>query len=165
MKKRILVISLALFSLLAITTITIFALNIDSGVKEIGIKNSVNDSYTVFVKWSDISGYSVATVDENEKMYRGERLVEYDGDIGKYRIKIMLSDADLSQKLLSKYSKWEAYDVEGTDGKLRFKIWPNSDHGVIIYIGSDTPMEIKTVNYKRVIMPFGTVKVQIKMSE
>lgn len=97
---------------------------------------------------SDKTSYSVRMLAENEGHFFGNKLIENDGTLGKYRIEIMFYGIDASEELSKKYPIGKIHRLEdfSTDRLSDFKIriaYPPDDTMFVVYIGSDQPISIK----------------------
>lgn len=108
------------------------------GIKDISANKMIGDSYKIEIKCNDYRQYEVTNVDNDEKAYCGEKLLSINQDLGKNIIKVHLFDsADPDESFYSTYRPWTTYELSGSDNQLRF-MYCYSDHGVLIYIGSDS---------------------------
>lgn len=86
------------------------------------------------------SSYSIRVVPEDEGMYIGDGMIDYDGSIGKYRIMLEFRDVEPSS----------AFRKELTGHRLDYSPIPvktyiayPSDHGFVLYLGFDEPVYIE----------------------
>lgn len=90
-------------------------------------------------------GYSVRKVFENEGEYVGDGIADYDGSLGKYRIMIQFGDAEPHDALAKKLSANGVFELTDEPVLLKAKIAHPSDHGFVLYLGSDTPIHVEAV--------------------
>ena len=129
------------------------------GIQDISAVTDGSGNVFVNIKYSDCLGYSVQNAKEDERIYYGERAVQYDGSLGKNLIKIMLYDTDVSDRLLKLYGAFKPRAFKWHD--LRFMIVPMDDHSIVVYVGSDEKLTVEEQNYTKLNEPFGSIRVKI----
>lgn len=87
-----------------------------------------------------MGGYSVRTVPAEEGEYIGDGMVEYNGDLGEYRILITFGDMEPHRSFSAKKSEDGIITIQNGSGVWKAKIAHPSDHGFVLYIGSDEPI-------------------------
>ena len=131
----------------------------DFGLQEISFsKNSKNETVLIIDYRADVRAYSVHLVGEDEKEEYGEQLLPYDGSLGKYRMKVVFYDADLSEAYLNKHPLFEVQDL----GEYKIKGTCYDNHGFCVYIGSDEPFRITEQELTELNHPIGSVDIPIK---
>lgn len=110
------------------------------------------------------SSYSIRIMDKEEREYLGERLVEADGLLGRYRIEIMFYDAKGSPALAKEYPLGTVHEINdvsvGLKSKYKIRIaYPPDDSKFVIYIGSDEPINVKEQESKRIGSRKGNIEL------
>ena len=140
--------------------------NDDFGVQKIKVFEDSSKKKSLIIDYINVRGYSVRLMDENEKEYSGEYLVEYDGSLGKHRVEISFYDASASEKFTEQYSIWNAHKLEDvpTDSELALSIKAvyTPDHAFVIYLGSDKPLNIKEQDFTKLDRPIGRIEIAIE---
>lgn len=111
-----------------------------------------------------MGGYSVREVPEDEGEYIGDGMIDYDGSLGKYRIIIKFGDIDYSTMLRLRTAINNKTTLTYFPTKLQARIACPSDHGFVLYIGSDTPIYVETVSGD-LNFPKGTIKIPITVGD
>ena len=114
----------------------------DATITKISAKSGGDDTILLKFKYSSATGgYSARNVPIDEGEYIGDGMRKYDGSLGKYRIIVEFGDIHLSFACRSKLMlKGNTIKVKGVT--LKIKLACPSDHGVVIYFGSDTPISV-----------------------
>ena len=102
--------------------------------------------------------YSVREVPETEGAYTGDGMGDYDGSLGRYRILVAFGDVEPGS--FWKRERDENGILHLTD-ELRASIAHPSDHGFVLYIGSDKPMSVDTVELGQLSPIGGTIRIPI----
>ena len=108
-----------------------------------------------------IGRYSVREVAIDEGEYCGDGINEYDGSLGKYRIMIKFGDIEPHKALLKRVNENSNIEIAHTSNSLNAKIVFPSDHGCVIYIGSDIPIHVENSNDNDLSGLFGAIKIPI----
>ena len=106
-------------------------------------------------------GYSVRVVPEDEGEYIGDGMIDYDGSLGKYRMMVNFGDVELSTALALKFAASETVRIKNTPVKINAKVASPSDHGFVLYIGSDNPISVEPVEHGTLNALGGTIKISI----
>ena len=106
--------------------------------------------------------YSIRAVPEDEGEYVGDGMIDYDGSLGKYRIMVNFGEVELAESLAESFVK--KMDENGVfllaDG-VHAKTACPSDHGFVLYIGSDKPISVEPVEHGTMNALGGTIKISI----
>jgi dTDP-4-dehydrorhamnose 3,5-epimerase-like enzyme len=138
----------------------------DFGVQEIKVVENSSKELVLIIDYIDVRGYSVRTIYEDEMEYSGERLVEYDGSLGKHRIEITFYESSASARFAKQYPLWNAHELKEVPADLRVKLKCKGvyspDHAFVLYIGSDEPISINEQDFTRLNRPIGSIELMIK---
>jgi len=132
-------------------------------VTRISAKSKGNDEILLKLTYAfPTGGYSVRTVPEDEGEYIGDGMIDYDGSLGKYRIMVKFGDAEPSMRhslrLLNETT------LLHVPVKLKASVAHPSDHGFVLYIGSDTPISVEAVERGELNSIGGTVQIPIYLN-
>ena len=132
-------------------------------VTNISLKAKNSDEIELKIKYVLPSGgYSVREVSEDEGEYIGDGMIDYDGAIGKYRIMIDFGDVDLAKSFAA---KMDENGVISLTKDIRASVAKPSDHGFVLYIGSNTPMNVETVEKGELDLIGGTIRIPITFED
>ena len=106
-------------------------------------------------------GYSVRDVPENEGEFIGDGMIDYNGDLGKYRIMIEFGDVEPHDALAKRMSRDGIFELNSLTVQLKAKLAHPSDHGFVLYIGSDTPIHVENMTVGKLEPICGTVRIPI----
>ena len=106
--------------------------------------------------------YSVRNVSEDEGEYVGDGMIDYDGGLGKYRIMIEFGDIEPSKELSRQLKTNELF--EKLPIGLKAKTAYPSDHGFVLYIGSDTPISVENIENRRFSGARATLRIPISLN-
>lgn len=137
----------------------------DVGVQQIRAVRDISGKISLNIDYIDCYGYSVSILEEGEDMYLGENLLGDDGSLGKYRIKIGLSDTKASKKLYKQYPAGTVHELAGVPAekaKFKMRMIRPDDGGLIIYIGSDEPIDAAKQDFTKINFPIGTIKIPLE---
>lgn len=112
-----------------------------------------------------MGGYSVRTVPADEGEYIGDGMVEYNGDLGTYRILITFGDMAPHRSLSAKKNEDGILTIQNGSGVWKAKIARPSDHGFVLYIGSDTPICAESRLESELHTLGGVIRVPIRTGE
>lgn len=113
-------------------------------VTKISARPSGDGEFLLKIKYiTPTGGYSVREVPVDEGEYCGDGTRDYDGSLGKYRILISFGDAELSASQIAKFIMIDEPRLRGAGVPLKMKIASPSDHGFVLYVGSDTPLHVQ----------------------
>lgn len=133
----------------------------DFGLQDIVIAGQNETIITVSYK-SDVRAYSVEQMGENEMEYSGDSLVSPDGSLGRYRMKIVFYDAKPSNVFLQKYPVGEVHQIANYANEvLNMRCEYTSDHGFVIYIGSEAFLGVNKQDITELTRPIGDVEIII----
>ena len=164
MKKRMIILtSIVLVGIIITGLVGSFVFDISNYnlgvVTRISLKEKQTDRVELNIKYLLASGgYSVRTVRENEGEYCGDGMVEYDGELGKYRIMVEFGDVALKKSFADKMDK---------DGIIHLaedmcaRVAMPSDHGFVLYVGCDKPINVETKKGIKLNSLGGTIKIPI----
>lgn len=128
-------------------------------VTQISVKQKSIDTLELRIKYLLPSGgYSVRAVSEDEGEYCGDGTVDYDGALGKYRIMVNFGDVALSDLFAGKAD--EDGVIKLTED-IRARVAMPSDHGFVLYIGADHPLDVENSEHGELNSPGGTVNIPI----
>ena len=109
------------------------------GIKGVSANKMKDNSYKIEIKCNDYRQCEVANVDNGQKAYCGERLLSINTDLGKNIIQVQLFDSPYADEAFAAiYKPWTTYELSGSDNQLRFMYCYTPEHGVLLYIGSDS---------------------------
>ena len=109
-------------------------------------------------------GYSVKNVAVDEGIYvGGDGGIDYDSPIGKYKICINFGDVELSSLCRLRLRSNETINAGSV--KLKTSTANPSDHGIMLYIGSDTPISVEEVVNGDLDPLGGTLKITLKTEQ
>ena len=162
-KKKALLIGVGLVLMVAIIasiSIVPYALKYNQGVvTKISLNQKNEDTMLLRIKYLFPSGaYSIRAVPEDEGEYIGDGMIDYDGAIGKYRIMVEFGDLELADSFANKKDENGIFIL--ADGVWAKTACP-SDHGFVIYIGSDKPISVEPVEHGTMNALGGTIKISI----
>ena len=147
-KKKIIIICCIVLSLAVLLNVVVLCYDVfnhRSGVvTKISAKTAGLDKIELRINYVfPIGGYSVREVPVNEGEYASDGMIDYDGSLGKYRIMVEFGDMELSTALLMRLQINNILKISPL--KLQMKIACPSDHGFVLYIGSDSPIHVDPV--------------------
>ena len=133
----------------------------DTGtVTRISVRSRGDDEIVLKLSYNFATGgYSVRNVPESEGEYIGDGMIDYDGSLGKYRIMINFGDIEPSLRLRSRLRVNNT--VKSSPVKLKASVAHPSDHGFVLYIGSDTPISVEPVENGELNELGGVLKISI----
>ena len=112
-----------------------------------------------------MGGYSVRTVPADEGEYIGDGMVEYNRDLGTYRILITFGDMEPHRSFSAKKNEDGIITIQNGSGVWKAKIAHPSDHGFVLYIGSDTPICAESRLESELDALGGVIRVPIRTGE
>ena len=140
---------ISLFLLIVITMLTLASCSSAeviikdlAGVRSVIVSKNIFGNVVISIRHFGASGYLVEKM-ENDVFYIGERPASLDDYMYPEQIKISLFDIDAHKKFESKYEQLKVYDYDFVSYKVQLMWVYNSDHGVDIYIASDTPLSVQ----------------------
>ena len=162
-KKKALLIGVGLVLMVAIIvsiSIVPYALKYNQGVvTKISLNQKNEDTMVLRITYLLPSGaYSIRTVPEDEGEYAGDGMIDYDGSLGKYRIMVNFGEVELAESFVKKMDENGVFLL--ADG-VHAKTASPSDHGFVLYIGSDKPISVEPVEHGTMNALGGTIKISI----
>ena len=112
-----------------------------------------------------MGGYSVREVAEEEGEYCGDGIKDYNGSIGKYRIIIEFGDVEPHKSFAKRENKDGIFEIKNSVGSLKAKIVHPSDHGFVLYVGSDDPICVESSKVNNLNGLYGTINIPIGVSD
>lgn len=166
-KKKALLIGIGLGLIVAIVASVIvisYASEYNLGVvTRISLSKKSEDTMLLQIKYLLSSGgYSIRNVSEDEGEYIGDGMIDYNGAIGKYRIMVDFGDVELAESFAKKMDENGVFVL--ADGVFAKTACP-SDHGFVLYIGSDKPISVEPVESGVLNALGGTIKVTIAVGK
>lgn len=132
-------------------------------VTRISLTQKSEDTMFLRIKYLFPSGaYSIRAVSEDEGEYIGDGMIDYNGAIGKYRIMVDFGDIEPSGSFAKKMDENGIFVL--ADGVLA-KIAHPSDHGFVLYIGSDRPISVEPIENEPLNALGGTIKISISVGK
>lgn len=120
------------------------------GIKQIAATEKKDRVFKIKIKCFDYRDCDVTKVEGEEKAYYGEKMRLINSDLGKSIIKVQLYDIEYVTKEFEEiYKPWTTYEVKGSNKQLRFMYCYTSDHGILVYIGSDMQLNSVELLHKR----------------
>ena len=135
----------------------------DFGLQDITIDGQDEMKVTISYK-GEVRAYSVQQMKEEEMEYSdsGDELIMPDSSFGKHRVKIMFYDANPSDAFLQKYSVGKVHQIDSSANVLlNIRCTYTSDHGFVIYIGSESLLDVKEQGVTELTRPMGNVEIII----
>ena len=162
-KKKALLIGVGLVLMVAVIvsiSIVPYALKYNQGVvTKISLNQKNEDTMVLRITYLLPSGaYSIRTVPEDEAEYMGDGMIDYDGSLGKYRIMVNFGEVELAESFVKKMDENGVFLL--ADG-VHAKTACPSDHGFVLYIGSDKPISVEPVEHGTMNALGGTIKISI----
>ena len=112
------------------------------GIKGVSANKMKDNSYKIEIKCNDYRQCEIANVDNGQKAYCGERLLNINTDLGKNIIQVQLFDSPYADETFAAiYKPWTTYELSGSDNQLRFMYCYTPEHGVL-YISAQTRLNI-----------------------
>ena len=135
----------------------------DTGtVTRISVRSRGDDEIVLKLSYNfPTGGYSVRNVPESEGEYIGDGMIDYDGSLGKYRIMIKFGDIEPSLRLRSRLRVNNT--VKSSSVKLKASVAHPSDHGFVLYIGSDIPISVENMSDNELNSFCGVIQIPIRV--
>lgn len=131
-------------------------------VANISVRKINKDTVELRIKYQfPIGAYSVREVSEDEGEYVGDGMINYDGSLGKYRMMVNFGDIGLSAGLALKFVANDTVRLKTYPIKINAKVASPSDHGFVLYIGSDKPISVEPVEHGTLNVFGGIIKIPI----
>lgn len=134
------------------------------GIQKIEIWETSDGNVLVF-DYSALTMYSVRQMQEDDKEYSGDRLVDHNAEFGKYRIEINFYDIWASEAFLKAYpidTVCKLVDVpKALKGKVNIRGTYIGDSGFTVYIGSDEMLDVQEINLKELNHVVGSESIKL----
>ncbi len=168
-KRLIVVCSIVLAAAIVIGS-AVFVFDIfkyDTGVvRNISVKTKGADEVELKMTYFlSMGGYSVREVPLDEGEYIGDGMIDYNGDLGKYRIMVKFGDMSPHTSFIKRMSEDGIFEINHATVSFKAKIACPSDHGFILYIGSDTPISVENMSENELNSFRGTIHIPIRVRE
>lgn len=108
-----------------------------------------------------MGGYSAREVPQDEGEHTGNGMIDYDGSLGQYRVMIEFGDIAPHNIFVRYMFKDGICELKNANASLKMQIARPSDHGFVLYIGSDTPIYLEEANGSKLDGLFGMIKIPI----
>lgn len=133
------------------------------GIKGISVKGLSPDKIELSIPYSYATGgYSVRALSADEGEYCGDGMRTYDGALGKYRIMIKFGDTDPSEAFTRNFPIGDVVEIKNAPINIRAKRVSPEDHGFVLYLGFDTPIQVDERDYTKLNALGGTLKIQLE---
>ncbi|MBQ7847126.1 MAG: M56 family metallopeptidase, partial [Clostridia bacterium] len=133
------------------------------GIQSLSAKRLLSDKIELSIRYAfPTGGYSVRALSENEGEYCGDGMKNYDGALGKYRIMIKFGDTDPSEAFTRNFPIGEVVEIKNAPITIRAKRVSPEDHGFVLYLGFDTPIQIDETDYTMLNALGGTIIIQLE---
>lgn len=135
------------------------------GVQRVSVRRISRDQLEIRIKYSSCySGYGVRLVTEDEGECIGDGVIDYDGSIGKNRILLTFGDDPPAKALALRYPMGEVVKLTNSPIKILVKRTPYpSDHGFVLYFGTDADIQIEEVSGARLSERGGVIRIPIRI--
>ncbi|MBR2860713.1 MAG: hypothetical protein IKB86_02620 [Clostridia bacterium] len=131
-------------------------------VTNITAKTSNEDNLELKIAYFlPMGGYFVRDVAEDEGEYCGDGVRDYDGSLGKYRIMIEFGDVEPHKSFAKRENKDGIFEIKNSVGSLKAKIVHPSDHGFVLYVGSDEQIYVESSGGYKLNDICGVIKIPI----
>ena len=172
MEKRYWILAAVLLAVVVLCIVGVLLFHFihnNPGLQSLSISEKTSGELSLRVGYVDSRGYSTRIMGEKDQEYSGDYLVDYDNSLGKHRVEITFYDTVAAEKFREKYTPGQTYVLTNFPGEsqnpLKLKGVYTPGHKFILYIGSDTPLEIKEQAFTELSMPIGTLNLTIKASK
>ena len=164
-KKLIVVCSIVLAVAIVISSV-IFVFDIfkyNTGVvRNIAVKTKGSDEVELKITcFLSMGGCSVREVPQDEGEYIGDGMIDYNGDLGKYRIMIDFGDMEPHESFAKRINEDGIFEIENSIVPLKAKIAHPFDHGFVLYIGSDIPIGVESMQFDELSALCETIRIPI----
>jgi hypothetical protein len=105
--------------------------------------------------------YSVRGVAEGEGEIYGDGIKDYDGSLGKHRIIIEFGDVEPHESFAKRTNEDGIFEIKNTGSSLKAKIAHPSDHGFVLYVGSDEQIHVESSSGNKLNDICGVIKIPI----
>ena len=136
-----------------------------SGIKSITFSNSGE----LTLKYYYLSGgYSVEMVPYDAWEYCGDGMIPYDGALGTYRMMISFGETDPTNSLRELFPAGQVCTLKYDSpdfGTVKAKLVYPSDHGFVLYVGSDMPFTVTPENKQDMDHLLGKLTIRLQPCE
>ena len=164
MKKKVIIILVCVVLVISISAVFIFdILQYNTGVvTKITAKaqgsNELNLEITYFLP---MGKYSVRGIAEDEGEFCGDGIKDYDGSLGKHRIIIEFGDVEPHESFAKRVNEDGIFEIKNSGSLLKAKIAHPSDHGFVLYVGSDEQIHVESSSGNKLNDICGVIKIPI----
>ena len=135
-----------------------------------GIKSiDLSDSGKLTLGYYYLSGgYSVEMLSFDAWEYCGDGMIPYDGALGAYRMMVTFGDTDPTDSLRALFPAGQVVTLKHDSellGTVKAKLVYPSDHGFVLYVGSDTPFTVTPKSEQNMDHLLGNLKIQLQPRE
>ena len=135
-----------------------------------GIKSiDLSDSGKLTLGYYYLSGgYSVEMLSFDAWEYCGDGMVPYDGALGAYRMMVTFGDTEPTDSLRALFPAGQVVTLKHDSellGTVKAKLAYPSDHGFVLYVGSDTPFTVTPKSEQNMDHLLGNLKIQLQPRE
>ena len=176
MKKRALFVSIGVVIIMGLAAVLfINASNGEEkypeGVRNVKITENNSGQRVLRIEhgggYSENSHYSVRMMAQDDKEFYGEKLIENNGSLGKYRIEIMFGSVKASSALYKDYPSGTVHEIKDVSDVINsiYKIkiaYPPDDSMFVIYVGSDEPITVSEQKYISTKGVRGTIDIVLE---
>jgi hypothetical protein len=135
------------------------------GIQKIRFFDMTENQVNISIRYVDCSGYSVKHVQDDEVLYHGELPKSFDEYLPSNRIRITLSDCKMTEKIKTQYSAWTVYDADCENEDICFMWCYNADHGIYLFVASDSVLHIDEQLYTKLNKPIGEISISINLQK
>lgn len=119
-----------------------------NGIHDLRASKWDDETVMLIFNYTMLSGsYSVKTVPRSAGEYTGDGEIPYDGALGEYRVMIEFSDTGYTDDFAKKFPVGQMCRLRNVSdsflGEVKVKVVHPSDHGFVIYVGSDVPFAVE----------------------
>ena len=164
MKKKTIIILASIVLIGIISSVFVFNfLQYNTGVvTKISTKESNKDNLELKITYFfPMGGYSVREVAEEEGEYCGDGIKDYDGSLGKHRIIIEFGDVEPHESFAKRANEDGIFEIKNSGSSLKAKIAHPSDHGFVLYVGSDEQIYVESSSGNKLNDICGVIKIPI----
>jgi hypothetical protein len=133
-------------------------------VRNISVKTKGTDEVELKMTYFlSMGGYSVREVPLDEGEYISDGMIDYNGGLGKYRIMVEFGDMSPHTSFIKRMSEDGIFEINHATVSFKAKIACPSDHGFVLYIGSDTPISVENISDNELNSFRGTIRIPIRV--
>ena len=164
MKKKVIIILVCAVLVISISAVFLYdILQYNTGVvTKITAKAQGSDELNLEITYFLPMGkYSVRGVAEDEGEFYGDGIKDYDGSLGKHRIIIEFGDVEPHESFAKRANEDGIFEIKNTGSSLKAKIAHPSDHGFVLYVGSDEQIHVESSSGNKLNVICGVIKIPI----